>query len=389
MSTEEAKLLLRNVSIYQPDDVIENGMVIVSGGRIIDIKASSIQEGSTDIQIYDGHGLNLTPGFVDLQINGGFGWDFTSDPGSIWQVGSMLPQYGVTSFLPTLITTDAITIHKAQEMLMNHRPEGYDGAEPLGLHIEGPFLNPLKHGAHLKELLKKPSLNFIRNWKVTNGVRMVTLAPELDQAQNVIQILNERGIIVSAGHTNATFSQAMAGFNAGISCGTHLFNAMRPLHHREPGIIGALLEDERCSLGLIVDGIHIHPTIVNLVYRLKGCEKIFLVTDAIAALGKENGVYKLSDQEIFVSDGAARLADGRLAGSVISLDRAFRNFISFTHCAPQEGLKTITSTPANVLNLSGEIGKIAVGARADFVIMDDAWQVVRTYINGKLIYKKD
>jgi N-acetylglucosamine-6-phosphate deacetylase len=146
--------------------------------------------------------------------------------------------------------------------------------------------------------MKMPSIDFIRNWEITSGVRMVTLAPELDTHKEVIRALSGRGIVVSAGHTNATFAQANAGFNAGITCGTHLFNAMRPLDHREPGVIGALLEDDRRYLGLIVDGIHIHPTIVNLVYRLKGCEKIFLVTDAIAALGKENGVYKLSDQEI-------------------------------------------------------------------------------------------
>ncbi|MDX1417024.1 MAG: amidohydrolase family protein, partial [Candidatus Promineifilaceae bacterium] len=234
-------LQIHNTTLFTPDTVRENANITIRDGRfsqILDAAPDSLPE---DTQTIDGRGLLAVPGFIDLQLNGAFGHDFTADPGTIWDVSARLPRYGVTAFLQTIITTPPDKNARAQGVLRDGPPEEYHGAEPLGLHLEGPFLNPGKKGAHNPAYLLEPDERMTANWSPAAGVRLVTLAPELPGAAALIEELASRGVVVSAGHSSATYAEAEAGFAAGVRYGTHLFNAMSPLDHREPGLPGALL----------------------------------------------------------------------------------------------------------------------------------------------------
>jgi N-acetylglucosamine-6-phosphate deacetylase len=274
----------------------------------------------------------------------------------------------------------------AQEIITSNPPKGFQGATPLGLHIEGPFLHPDKKGAHNPHYLQLPTEAIVTNWSPETGVRLVTLAPELDGALQIVRLLAERGVVVSAGHSTATLAQATAGFEAGIRYGTHLFNAMPPLHHREPGLAGALLADKRATVGLIVDGEHVHPELVKLVWQMVGNGRLNLVTDAMAALGMSPGRYALGDFEVIVDETTARLPSGSLAGSVLSLDTAVRNLITFTGCTLADALPTVTSTPANLLGLPHK-GRIAPNCDADLVLLTPDLQVHTTFVGGRIIYQ--
>jgi N-acetylglucosamine-6-phosphate deacetylase len=337
-------------------------------------------------QIIDADGMILSPGFIDVQLNGAFGHGFTADPASIWPAAALLPRYGVTAFLPTLVTSPLETVAAAQAVLTPGPPTEFSGATPLGLHVESSFLNPMKKGAHNQAYLRYPDLAAVADWSPKEGVRLVTMAPELPGALEVISVLMERGVVVSAGHSNATFAEAQAGIEAGIRYGTHLFNAMPGLHHREPGLIGALLADSRVTLGLIPDGIHVHPAVVNLAWQALGSARLNLVTDATASLGMPAGRYRFGPQEVFVDEASARLADGTLAGSILSLDAALRNLMSFAGCSLEEALPTITSTPAELLGLSDQKGRLEPGLSADLVLLTRDLKVAMTIVDGKAVY---
>jgi N-acetylglucosamine-6-phosphate deacetylase len=376
---------IRNATILTPTGLVENGLVVWGeSGHIQQISPSPHLSLPEHTAVLDGHGFLVAPGFIDLQLNGGFGHDFTADPQTIWTVAAQLPQFGVTRFLPTIISAPMAVYKEAQAVLVAGAPVGFEGARPLGLHFEGPFLNPGKKGAHNPDHLRLPNLATIVDWSPQNGVRLVTIAPELPGATVVISQLARRGVIVSAGHSLATVAEAQAGFEAGIRYGTHLFNAMPPLHHREPGLAGALLADEQTVVGLIADGVHIHPDLVRLVWQAVGSERLNLVTDGMSALAMPPGPYMLADFTVQVTADQARLPDGTLAGSVLSLDTAVRNLIRFTGCTLPQAVATVSHTPANLLNLP--TGKIQVGYNADFVLLDSQLNVVKTIVAGKIVY---
>jgi N-acetylglucosamine-6-phosphate deacetylase len=377
---------IQNATILTPDKVIQNGTVhIDENGRFSHIVPSNSSQTvePVDGDTLDATGLVLAPGYIDLQINGAFGLDFTHQPESIWQVAKKLPQYGVTSFLPTVITAPLSTYQQAQDVLRQGPPTDFDGANPLGLHCEGPFLNPEKKGAHPPAYLQLPDLSLVPDWSPENGVRLVTIAPELTGATAVIEELSRRGIIVSAGHSTATYDQACAGFKAGIRYGTHLFNAMSPLHHREPGLPGALLDDDHTIIGVIVDGIHFHPGLLRLIWAKAG-GRLNLVSDAMAALGMEEGSYTLGGQQVTVKNGIAALANGTLAGSLLSLDQAVINLMQFTGCSLAEAVWSVTATPAALLALNK--GRIAPGYDADMVLLLPNGQVNKTFVGGDLVF---
>ncbi len=378
-------LYIKNAHILTPVRSILDGALLIDGEKIVAL--GPLEQVACPVQaaVLDAHGLILTPGWVELQINGGFGLDFTADPSTIWTVAAGLPQYGVTAFLPTVITSPLENIARAQQTVLN-RPHDFVGATPLGLHVEGPFLNPQKKGAHNPAYLRPPDLEAIREWTPAQGVRLVTLAPELPDALQVIRALVARGVVVSAGHTAATYEQAIAGLDAGIRYGTHLFNAQPALHHRDPGLIGALLTDRRPVVGMIVDGVHIHPAVVDMAWRLLG-ERLSLVTDAMEAMGMPTGRYRLGDFEVTVDATSARLADGTLAGSILTLDAALRNLMRFTGCTFQDALKTVTLTPARLLGLDDRRGQLAPGCVADMVLLDNSYRVVKTIIGGRIVYE--
>jgi N-acetylglucosamine-6-phosphate deacetylase len=380
-------LCIRSATIFTPGREIKDGTVLVDGARIVAAgpgRELPCPDGSRTI---DASGLLLTPGLIELQLNGAFGHDFTADPTSIWDVADRLPCYGVTSFLPTIVTSPLETVASAQEVVAQPIPPQATGALPLGLHVEGPFLNPQKKGAHNPAYLRRPDLAAIRDWSPEQGVRLVTLAPELPGALDLISALAERGVVVSAGHSAASYAQALSGIEAGIRYGTHLFNAMSPLHQRQPGLIGALLTDPRPTVGMIGDGIHTHPAVMALAWQAWGSRRLSMVSDAMAALGMPPGQHLLGDYRATVDEQVARLEDGTLAGSIQALDRVLRNLINFTGCSLAEALPTVTTTPAALLGLAAERGSVAPGQRADLVLFTPALEVHTTIVAGKIVYE--
>lgn len=381
-----SRKVILGAEVYTPVEHIGKAAVFIEDGRIR--RVGSLVEAKDwpqGVRI-EAAGLLLTPGLVELQINGAFGMDFSAEPESIYTVAAELPRYGVTRFLPTIVTSPLEQINRAQAVLKDGVPAGFRGARPIGLHIEGPFLNPERKGAHRPEYLRRPSITDYAGLAPESGVRLVTLAPELAGAREVISELSRRGVVVSAGHSMATFDQARASFQAGIRYATHLFNAMSPLHQFDPGLVGAVLGEPGWRFGLIADGIHVHPALVDLVWKLSGPGQMTLVSDAMAALGMPQGRYRLGDLEVIVDETSARLPDGVLAGSILPHPVALRNLMRFTGCSLGEALSCLTATPADVLGLGGEIGGIAAGFRADLVLMTPDLEVVQTYVDGEVVF---
>lgn len=367
--------------IYQPSISNQEPRISIESGNIYHLGQQPKSVRHLQAWEYD-----LVPGFIDLQINGAFGFDFTSQPESIWQVGERLPQLGITTCLPTIITSPWEKMQTALNVWNNGKPSGYRGTYLPGLHLEGPFLNPKKQGAHSADLFQFADPQLVQGWSPQNGVRMVTIAPEIPGAVNLILSLSQRGIVISAGHSLADVHQARAGFAAGIRYATHLFNAMTPIQTREPGLAMAILDHEEISFGMIVDGLHVAPELVRLAWHYQGHQRLTLVTDAMAAQGMPTGVYPLGDQQVQVDRFSARLSDGTLAGSILTPIKALHNLQNFTKCSFQEALSCWTTNPANVLGLMDR-GVICPGAVADFILLSSDQEVAATFIAGELVYQ--
>ncbi len=335
-------------------------------------------------QTADASGLMVAPGLIDLQINGAFGHDFTHDPTTIWEVGQLLPRLGVTAFAPTIVTSPAEVTDLAMDVVANRRPSDYRGAEVLGLHFEGPWISPHMHGAHDPAHIVEPDWATAHRWASSGTVRMVTLAPELPGATEVGRSLARSGVVVSLGHTAATYDTATGALAAYATTVTHLFNQMTPMGHREPGVVGAALASSPYCL-LIVDGIHVAAGALDVAWRVLGPSRTILVTDAMAALGLGPGTYPLGDGPITVGDDGPRTSDGRLAGSVVTLTQAMAHLTTSTPAAIDEALLCVTRNPARALGLERR-GSLEVGSRADVVILDEGLDVVATYVRGERLH---
>ena len=368
-------LLLENVRL---GDGASWGSVAIVDGRFA-------PEPSPDMPRLDADGAVAVPGFVDLQINGGFGHDFTRDPGSIWEVAARLPRFGVCGFLPTLVSPDPATVARARDVLRAGPPTGWRGARPLGLHCEGPMLAPSRRGAHRPDALRMPSVDVVAGW--APEVRMATLAPELDGAVEVIGSLREAEVVVAAGHSDASFEDAEAAFAAGITHVTHLFNAMSGLHHRTPGLAAAALVSPTVTAGIIVDGIHVHPAVVYLAWRLMGPARLTVVTDAVAAMGAETPTSTLAGSPVTATARGVFDGDGRLAGSAVPFDQAVRNLMTFTGASLPEAVVAAAVTPRRILGLAVPDPSIP-GSPADLVLLDDDADVVATVVAGHVLYRR-
>jgi N-acetylglucosamine-6-phosphate deacetylase len=373
---------LLNGRCLLPDGSISERSLLLAGGKILRIQEKP--EPRADLAVEG----TIVPGFIDLQINGGYGFDFTQEAGSVPQVARRLPETGTTAFLPTVITSNFGAYPKKLSLIQEAIADTKaTGARPLGMHLEGPYLNPIRHAAHPKELIRPIDLDEFKQWAGSERVKLVTLAAELENGLQAVRWLKMMGKIISIGHTDATYAQATQALEAGIGWATHLFNAMRPLHHREPGVIGAILEAS-IPCGIIADGIHVHPSLVKLAYRLKGPMGLVLVTDAMAALGMAPGDYQLSEHRVIVSEKDARLADGTLAGSLLRMDQAVRNAMAFCGCSLFDAVRMASLAPARLLGLDGTYGQIEPGYSADLVVLDEKLVPSHTFVGGRLVFER-
>jgi N-acetylglucosamine-6-phosphate deacetylase len=357
---------------------IEPATILVEEGRILEVQGRL--DPGADI-VTDGV---IAPGFIDLQVNGGYGYDFTADPTTIAAVAERLPQTGVTGFLPTCITSP---IENYPAWLRQATASvGKWGAQVLGFHLEGPYFSPAKIGAHNPAWIRAIEVEEALDYANSPLVRIVTLAPELPGALAAIAALRGRGVIVSAGHSNATYDEALAGFAAGIHWGTHLFNAMRDFKPRQPGLPGALLTT-KIPCGLIADGVHVHPAALRLAWLAKGVAGITLVTDAMAAMGMPPGQYHLGAGQVTVDQTSARLADGTLAGSIATMLNCVRGMMAASACNLAEALLMASRSPADLLDLAHK-GRVAPGCDADLVVLNANLQVSHTLVMGELAWSK-
>ena len=358
--------------------------LVVRDGRIESIVRSPREE-DLPFEIREVGGY-ICPGFIDLQINGSFGVDVGPDPEELAKLARLLPETGTTAFLPTLISSPIDRYADFLDAVGDASRSG--GASMPGTHLEGPFLSPSRKGAHDPGNLRDVDLGLIREWADSGLVRLVTLAPELPGATEAIRLLGEGGVLASAGHTGASYEEIVRAIDAGLSSGTHLYNAMSPLAHRAPGTVGALLDDERVRTGIVADGIHVHEAALRVAYRQKGADGLFLVTDAMEAAGMEAGEYELNGRRVRLADGAVRLEDGTLAGSALTMDRAVRNAREFMRCSLQEAVRMATRTPARALGLESK-GRIEPGADADLAVLDEQGAVLQTIVAGRTVYERE
>ncbi len=378
--------------LYTPLERVEQPLLLVEDHVIVECGSRASREIPHNARFVDfGDGI-LAPGFVDIHIHGGAGQDvMQADSSGLAAVEQLLFKHGVTSYFPTTVTAPLDQTWSALDRLANAIENASrdddsrtDRAQPLGIHLEGPFLSHVRRGAHPPEDLLSPTLPvFDRFWQAARGhIRFMTIAPELEGAREVIAEAARRGVCVSLGHSDADLSSTRAAVAAGARHATHTFNAMRPLDHRAPGIIGEVLTDSRLSADIIADGIHLDPAIVELFLKAKGPDLAVLITDAISATGMPDGRYRLGTFEVELKDGRC-LLNGKLAGSVLTMDRAVRNVMQFAHWDLQQAVRLATLNPARVAGLANR-GKIEAGATADFVVLSPRGEVRNTIIRGEL-----
>jgi N-acetylglucosamine-6-phosphate deacetylase len=331
----------------------------------------------------------LLPGLIDCHVHGADGHDVMDGSVSAFDaISRALAREGVCSFLPTTMTASAKEIESVLEIIPKAMKET-TGASILGLHLEGPFIAAEKKGAQMAKACLPPSQKLFSHWqkKAEGAIKLITLAPELTGSLSFIKQLRREGVVVSIGHTNASFAECEAAINAGCTHATHLFNAMRAIHQREPGASISLLLSDKVTTELIVDGLHLHEAMVSLAFKLKGKDKLILVSDAMRAKCLGDGKYDLGGQEVVVTHGKATLKDGTLAGSTLKLPEAIKNLVQFTGCTLTDAIQFASRNPAKLLNIFHKKGSIEIGKDADLVVMNKDLEVVLTLSQGREIYK--
>ncbi len=375
-----------NGKIIVGNKILEN-KVLLFEKRIVDILDRKNVRLSKDDQVIDAKGLYISPGFIDVHIHGSGGKDvMDGELESIKVISNTIAKRGVTSFLPTTMTMAKERIYKALDVIKQSMNMDLGGAKVLGAHLEGPFINPKYKGAQREDFIKNPSFDFIKDYK--NMIKIITLAPEKDENFKFLKDIKENtDIVLSIGHSDATYEQAMAAIDNGISRATHTFNAMTPLNHRKPGIVGAIMNtDIYCEL--IADNIHVHRGAINILTKIKGKDKIVLITDSMRAGCMNDGVWELGGQKVIVKNGSARLEDHTLAGSILTLDNAIKNMKNNTDASLCEIISMVTINPAKNINIYDRKGSIEKGKDADIVIFDKDINISMTIVDGNIVYQK-
>jgi N-acetylglucosamine-6-phosphate deacetylase len=384
-------IVLAGADLVLAEGIRSPASLIIEGDRIIDVVPGSTRAGAT-AQHYDLSQYFVVPGFIDVHVHGVAGADVLDANDALAKIAVGLPMYGVTAFCPTTVACSAAVLKRTLEDVRRLRQQPVvHGALVIGAHLESNFINPDYKGAQPADYLYRPSsedgASILREIERSRqSVSIVTLAPELDGAMNMIRSLVETGIRVSLGHSGASFETADAAVDAGARHATHLFNRMPPLHHRDPGLAGAVLTRQEVMAEVICDGVHVHSPMIRVALAAKGADRIMAITDGTAASGLgEGGVASLGGRRICARDGAAYLDDGTLAGSVATMDRVFRFLVRHVGLSPSDASRLCSTTPAAALGLHDR-GAIVKGAVADLVVLDRELAVKQTYVAGRLVY---
>jgi N-acetylglucosamine-6-phosphate deacetylase len=377
-------------SLYTPERKFSPGRLLIEGKTITAVGVPESIRIPPNANQIDASKLLVTPGFLDPHIHGCGGVDvMQATYDSLNAVSRILVRHGTTSFLPTTVSSPPDVLTNAVEQLGAVMTKSFDGAEPIGIHLEGPFISEAKRGTHKASHVLAPDLDLFEKWVRGSGntVRLLTVAPELNGIEPLEIMARHYDVTLAMGHSNATFDQARAAADRGICYAVHTFNAMRAFSHRDPGIVGEVLADDRVFAEIIADGIHVDEAVVRIFARAKGKPSVLLTTDAISATDMPDGRYALGGETIEVIDGICRDAEGRLAGSTLTQEVAFRNFARWTEWPFEEALAGLTLNPARALKLHGK-GVLEPGADADVVIMDEQFRIIKTLVAGRVVFER-
>lgn len=375
---------IENGEVYAPSKMPGGTVVIVEGNKVTFVGPGGARYPG-DTEIINASSKIVAPGFIDMHIHGCVGFDVSKGRrGFLEEMSKFLAKHGVTSFLPATVSTTKREIIEAIENVGEAQKR--KGTNALGLYLEGPYINVEKAGAQNPRHIRNPNLMEVKEILDAAGkiVKVVALAPEKVNAIQIIRELRKRGIAASAAHTNASYQEMLVAMEAGLSHVTHVFNAMRGFHCREIGTVGAALLHKELTTELIADGVHVHPSAIKILVRMKGYDKVVLISDAISATGLPDGEYELGGLEIFVKDGISTLRSGVLAGSTLTLDRAVKNMVELANVPVSEAIKMATLNPARVLELKTK-GEIKAGGDADITILDRNFKVQSVMIRGELL----
>ena len=377
----------KDVRYYDGDRLIEHASVAVAGTKIAKVQKGDAFPREPGCGVIDGAGRLLVPGYIDIHLHGCGGYDvMDATPEALMGMSRLLAENGTTSFLPSTVTMDSGTTRKAIETVrtcMGRAP----GANILGVHLEGPFINAARKGAQNEKYIQTPSVAHF-NALVENdltAVRRVTLAPEMGEGLALTRYLARKGICVSAGHTCASAAVMRQGIEAGLSLCTHLFNGMNPMHHRDPGVVGTALLRDDIYAEFIADLVHLDRDILALIVKAKGADRCILITDSLSAACLGDGSYNLGGQNVIVKDGVARIENGSIAGSVITMKQAVRNMVRAAGVELSRVIRMAALNPARVIGLDGCKGLIKEGYDADLNLLDNNLDVVTTMVMGKVI----
>jgi N-acetylglucosamine-6-phosphate deacetylase len=372
--------------VITPLDDIEQADVLIEDGKIVAVGPQLVA--GFDGETIDAKGLIVAPGYIDVHVHGSAGRDtMDGTREAIAGMAEFFATRGVTSFCPTTLTVGREAIMKSVRAVYDCQQNPVEGAQPLGVHLEGPYIDANKKGAQPKEHVRTASPDEYQEFFSLGNIRAITLAPEIEENKQVIPFARARGAAAVVGHSSATYEQLVEAVGRGVNHATHTFNQMEGLHHRKPGTVGAALLLADVYAEVIADGVHLHPAIVDMIARLKGPDKAVLITDAISGAGMPDGEYKLGGQKVVVKDGAVRLADGTLAGSCLTLDQAVRNVAKFTRRCLPECIRMATLTPARSIGVAGRKGSLETGKDADVVLLTSDLQVHTTIVMGKVAYQ--
>ena len=382
------KTVIYNGTIITGKKRIENSSVYIEHGRITEILP---EQGGIpgDWQVIDAEGAYVVPGFIDLHFHGAMGKDtMDAAQSSLCLMSEYCATHGVTSFYPTTWSASQEDIWAAILAVKEYKDEVI-GARIMGVHIEGPYVNNEYRGAQLPEMIRNPKRAEYLPWFDSGVVKILTCAPEIEGARELIAEAKTSGVRVSIGHSGANYELVNEAAAWGATQATHIFNGMQGLHHRDPGTVGGVLDNNAILAQVICDGVHLHPAVVRMIRAVKTSARIALITDSVRGAGLADGEYEHKRQVFSVREGVARTPEGSLSGSTLTLSAAMRNYIEFTGSPLEEALSTITAVPALEMGLAAKKGRVALGYDADLVLLDHHLEVMKTMINGEVVYTRD